>query len=78
MLHRLRAHDSEVVSLAWCPVSYNILQSKELQDDMLLASGAKEKAIYIWRAGGDGRYEIVLNLPTAPLSQETVSAKQHR
>jgi hypothetical protein len=45
---------------------------------MLLASGAKEKAIYIWRAGGDGRYETVLNLPTAPLSQETVSAQQHR
>jgi hypothetical protein len=45
---------------------------------MLLASGAKEKSIYIWRAGGDGRYEMILNLPMAPLLQETVSAQQHR
>lgn len=78
LLHRLRGHDSEVVSLSWSPVSYNVMQPKELQDDMLLASGAKEKAIYIWRAGGDGHYEIVLNLPVAPMSQETVGAQQHR
>jgi hypothetical protein len=54
------------------------MQPKERQDDMLLASGAKEKAIYIWRAGGDGRYEVVLNLPGAPMAQETARAQQHR
>jgi WD40 repeat protein len=78
LLRHLRGHDSEVVSLAWCPVSYNVLQPETLQGDMLLASGAKEKSIYIWRTGGDGHYEIILNLPVEPLSQETVSTEQHR
>jgi hypothetical protein len=78
LLRRLRGHNSEVVSLAWCPVSYNVLRPQDLQEDMLLASGAKEKSIFIRRAGGHGHYEIVLNLPDEPLSQETVSAKQHR
>jgi len=77
LLRRLRGHNSEVVSLAWCPVSYNVLQPENLQEDMLLASGAKEKSIFIWRAGGNG-YEIVLNLPAEPLSQETVSAERQR
>jgi protocatechuate 3,4-dioxygenase beta subunit len=54
------------------------MQPEKRQDDMLLASGAKERAIYIWRAGADGRYEIVLNLPVAPMPQETVGAQQHR
>jgi WD40 repeat protein len=53
LLRRLRGHDSEVVSLAWCPVRYNVLKPEKLQEDMLLASGAKEKSVYIWRAGGD-------------------------
>jgi len=78
LVHRLRGHNSEVVSLAWCPVSYNVLQPEDLQEDMLLASGAKEKSIFIWRAGGDGHYEIILNLPAEPLSQETVIAGRHR
>lgn len=78
LTHRLRGHNSEVVSLAWCPVSYNVLQPEDLQEDMLLASGAKEKSIFIWRAGGDGHYEISLNLPAEPLSQETVSAERRR
>lgn len=77
-LHRLRGHNSEVVSLAWCPVSYNVLKPEDLKEDMLLASGAKEKSIFIWRAGGDGHYETILNLPAEPLSQETVSAGRHR
>ncbi|XP_069679265.1 gem-associated protein 5 [Periplaneta americana] len=78
MLHRLRGHDSEVVSLAWCPVSYNIFHQKQPQGDMLLATGAKEKTIYIWRAGGDGRYETMLNLPVAPMLQETGGGQQHK
>ena len=78
LLHRLRGHDSEVVSVAWCPVSYNVLQPEDLQEDLLLASGAKEKSIFIWRAGGDGCCEIILNLPAGPLSKERVSAERHR
>ena len=78
MLHRLRGHDTEIVSLAWCPVVYNVLQPKKSQEDMLLASGAKEKTIYIWRAGGDGRYETVIHLPSVPLSQEAPGSQKHR
>lgn len=78
LLHRLRGHHSEVVSLAWCPVSYNVLLTEYYQEDMLLASGAKGKSIFIWRAGREGCYEIILNLPAEPLSKETVSAEQHR
>jgi WD domain, G-beta repeat. len=77
-LHRLRGHDNEVVSLSWCPVVYNVLQQNNLQEDMLLASGAKENTIYIWRAGGDGRYETVISLPSIPLSSETPGSQKHR
>ena len=28
VLHRLRGHDSEVLSLAWCPVPYNTLRKQ--------------------------------------------------
>ncbi|XP_066991997.1 gem-associated protein 5 [Anabrus simplex] len=60
--YRLRGHDSEVVSLSWCPVKNNVFQKEGNENDLLLASGSKQRSVYIWRAGGDGRYEAVLNI----------------
>jgi hypothetical protein len=45
---------------------------------MLLASGDKEKPVCIWRACGDGHYEVILILPVEPLSQEAVGAERCR
>ncbi|XP_049810273.1 gem-associated protein 5 [Schistocerca nitens] len=68
ILYRMRGHSTEVVSLSWCPVSQNVCSQQEENKDMLLASGGKDKEVYVWRAGGDGRYELLLNLPDAPLT----------
>lgn len=69
ILHKLRGHDTDVVSLSWCPVKENVINSKNDQDSMLLASGAKEKRIYFWRAGQDGLYETYVDVPFAPRTQ---------
>lgn len=66
ILHQLRGHDSEVVSLAWCPVRENIINPKSNNDCKLLASAAKEKRIFFWRAGQDGLYEAYTDVPFAP------------
>lgn len=66
ILHQLRGHDSEVVSLAWCPVRENIINPKNNSDCKLLASAAKEKRIFFWRAGQDGLYEAFTDVPFAP------------
>lgn len=68
ILYRMRGHSTEVVSLSWCPSSHNVCSQQEENRDMLLASGGKDKEVYVWRAGGDGRYELLLNLPDAPLT----------
>ncbi|KAL0127536.1 hypothetical protein PUN28_003065 [Cardiocondyla obscurior] len=66
VLYKMRGHNEEVVSLAWCPSDINVL-SEEDKKDLLLASGAKDRNVYIWRAGRDGRYETVINLPNMPV-----------
>ncbi|CAD6240854.1 GSCOCG00008959001-RA-CDS [Cotesia congregata] len=70
--YKLRGHDTEITSLSWCPLSVNIFTENN-PEDFLLASGAKDKSIFIWRAGGDGRYEFQLTLPSAPQD-----SNQHR
>ncbi|XP_011636844.1 gem-associated protein 5 [Pogonomyrmex barbatus] len=67
ILYKMRGHNEEIVSLSWCPSDMNVL-AKENTRDLLLASGAKDRSIFIWRAGRDGRYEIQLNLPHLPLT----------
>lgn len=70
--YKLRGHDAEITSLSWCPTSVNIFNENN-SEDFLLASGAKDKSVFIWRAGGDGRYESQLTLPAAPQD-----SNQHR
>ncbi|KAI4503668.1 hypothetical protein M0802_001071 [Mischocyttarus mexicanus] len=64
--YKLRGHDTEICSLSWCPVETNIL-SDEKNKDCLLASSGKDKSIFLWKAGGDGRYELEIILPNSPL-----------
>lgn len=79
MNFRLRGHDSDVVSLAWCPVSHNIFHKDEdpkiTENTYLLASGSKSRSIYFWRAGTDGRYESFLNLPVHPIASTGYRSK---
>lgn len=70
---KLRGHDVEVTSLSWCPSALNHLGENKTKKDHLLASAAKDKKIYLWRAGGDGRYEAQIQLPSKPRD-----TKQHR
>ncbi|XP_043264591.1 gem-associated protein 5-like [Colletes gigas] len=72
IVYKLRGHDTEIVSLSWCPSEYNVI-SKNQKRELLLASGGKDRSIFIWKAGGDGRYELTISLPTTPLD-----SKQHR
>ncbi|XP_029169359.1 gem-associated protein 5-like [Nylanderia fulva] len=66
ILYKLRGHNEEIVSLSWCPSDMNILNGNDKRD-LLLASGAKDRSVFIWRAGRDGRYETVINMPNLPL-----------
>ncbi|XP_076243068.1 gem nuclear organelle associated protein rigor mortis [Calliopsis andreniformis] len=72
IVYRLRGHDTEIISLSWCPAEENII-SENLNKDFLLASGGKDKSVFIWKAGGDGRYEMTITLPSGPLD-----SRQHR
>ncbi|KAG7201057.1 hypothetical protein KM043_017605 [Ampulex compressa] len=71
VVYKLRGHDLEIVSLSWCPSEVNVLKGEGR--DLLLASGGKDRSIFIWRAGGDGRYETQILVPAVP-----VSSGQHR
>ncbi|XP_078046192.1 gem nuclear organelle associated protein rigor mortis isoform X2 [Augochlora pura] len=70
--YKLRGHDTEIVSLSWCPSEENVINGNHSKD-LLLASGGKDRSIYIWRAGGDGRYEMTISLPVNP-----IVSSQHR
>lgn len=71
---KLRGHNTEVTSLSWCPSWLNYLQdSDKPSKDHLLASAGKDKQIYLWKAGSDGRYETRISLPLKPQN-----SKQHR
>ncbi|OAD62256.1 Gem-associated protein 5 [Eufriesea mexicana] len=72
IIYKLRGHDTEIVSLSWCPAKNNVL-SESLSKDLLLASGGKDRSVFIWKAGGDGRYEMKISLPGKPLDSH-----QHR
>nr|XP_033190238.1 gem-associated protein 5 isoform X2 [Bombus vancouverensis nearcticus] len=72
VVYKLRGHDTEIVSLSWCPSKNNVIRGN-LNEDLLLASGGKDRSIFIWKAGGDGRYEMTISLPSAPLDSQ-----QHR
>ncbi|KAF3428992.1 hypothetical protein E2986_02063 [Frieseomelitta varia] len=67
IVYKLRGHDTEIVSLSWCPSENNVL-SENPNKDLLLASGGKERTIFIWKAGGDGRYEMTISLPLSSFS----------
>ncbi|XP_008548447.1 gem-associated protein 5 [Microplitis demolitor] len=74
IIYKLRGHDTEITSLSWCPSKINIFNDGDgTSEDLLLASGAKDKSVFIWRAGGDGRYESQFTLPSAPQD-----SNQHR
>ncbi|KAJ8675733.1 hypothetical protein QAD02_011519 [Eretmocerus hayati] len=64
--YKLRGHDSEIVSLSWCPVPLNVLDDQSSRE-FLLASGAKDRNIFLWKAGTDGRYQVQISLPTSPV-----------
>nr|XP_031838451.1 gem-associated protein 5-like isoform X1 [Nomia melanderi] len=70
--YKLRGHDTEIVSLSWCPSERNVINGNH-NKDLLLASGGKDRSIYIWKAGGDGRYETMISLPVNP-----IDTRQHR
>ncbi|KAK0182917.1 hypothetical protein PV327_001002 [Microctonus hyperodae] len=72
IIYKLRGHDVEITSLSWCPTDINIFNESGSKD-LLLASGAKDNSVFIWKAGGDGRYEIQLKLPNCPQNSH-----QHR
>ncbi|XP_029169369.1 gem-associated protein 5-like [Nylanderia fulva] len=55
-------HKKEIVSLSWCPSDMNVLNGNNKRD-LLLASGAKLRSVFIWRAGRDGKRETVINIP---------------
>ncbi|XP_076752197.1 gem-associated protein 5-like isoform X2 [Xylocopa sonorina] len=74
IIYKLRGHDKEIVSLSWCPSENNIL-SENLSRDLLLASGGKDRSIFIWKAGGDGRYEITISLPALPFDSQQHKSK---
>ncbi|XP_014224156.1 gem-associated protein 5 [Trichogramma pretiosum] len=71
--YKLRGHDRDIVSLSWCPIPVNVLEEDKSTREYLLASGSKDRQIFIWKAGTDGRNQLQLSFPTAPL--ETTSHK---
>ncbi|XP_071629250.1 gem-associated protein 5 [Temnothorax longispinosus] len=66
ILYKMRGHNEDIVSLSWCPSDMNVLNGGNKRD-LLLASGAKDRSVFIWRAGRDGRYETVIHLPSTPI-----------
>lgn len=42
IVYKLRGHDTEIVSLSWCPTEQNVI-SKNFNKDLLLASGGKDR-----------------------------------
>ncbi|XP_033216960.1 gem-associated protein 5 [Belonocnema kinseyi] len=74
VVYNLRGHDVEIVSLSWCPVSSNIIVGNGARD-LLLASGGKDRSVFFWRAGGDGRYQSQIFLPPSPLDTQKHRSK---
>ncbi|XP_014480134.1 PREDICTED: gem-associated protein 5 isoform X2 [Dinoponera quadriceps] len=77
ILYRMRGHDEEIVSLSWCPLDINVL-STDCSRDLLLASGSKDKSVFIWRAGRDGRCESMINLPKLPAISQSLGPQPHK
>ncbi|XP_015605680.1 gem-associated protein 5 isoform X2 [Cephus cinctus] len=73
IMYKLRGHDVEIASLSWCPTDINIFNTGA--KDLLLASGAKDRSIFIWKAGSDGRYETEIILPTGPMDSQRHRSK---
>lgn len=42
VVYKLRGHDTEIVSLSWCPSKNNVIRGN-LNEDLLLASGGKDR-----------------------------------
>ncbi|GAB1867613.1 Gem-associated protein 5 [Camponotus japonicus] len=74
ILYKLRGHNEEIVSLSWCPSDVNVLSGNN-KKDLLLASGAKDRTVFIWRAGGDGRYETMISIPNMPFPNSSHKGK---
>lgn len=76
LVHRLLCHSSDVTSVSWCPVPYNVLQlgkdgaslnEKEFMETdktFLLASCCHDLTIYVSRAGTDSNCETLIKLPS--------------
>ncbi|XP_031783799.1 gem-associated protein 5 [Nasonia vitripennis] len=69
---QMRGHNVEITSLSWCPAPVNIFESKETKE-FLLASGAKDRDIFLWKT--DGRYQTQITLPVAPLDSSSHKCK---
>lgn len=81
LIHTLLCHNSDVTSVSWCPVPYNVFQlnkmPKEGKSDVLhfekndktflLASCCSDLTIYISRAGTDNHCETLIKLPPKPV-----------
>ena len=76
VIYKLRGHDEEIVSLSWCPVENNVISGNSNRD-LLLASGGKDRSVFIWKAGGDGRYEMKISLPMSPLDSHHHRSKSN-
>ncbi|XP_050548887.1 uncharacterized protein LOC126910389 isoform X2 [Daktulosphaira vitifoliae] len=68
VLHKLRYHERNVVSLTWCPVPYNTITNDQSSQPLLLASTACDRTgLYICRAGTDMFCEATISLPMRPI-----------
>lgn len=81
LIHKIRPHNFNVLSLSWCPVPYNVLQLENLKNEpnfdeenwkqsdgsMLLASCSVDRTIYICKAGTNAYCEAIISLPPKPL-----------
>ncbi|VVC40847.1 Hypothetical protein CINCED_3A004867 [Cinara cedri] len=76
LLHKVRYHERNIVSLAWCPVPYNPLNSDQSTEPLLLASTASDRTgLYICRAGLDMFREATVSLPMKPLRKSIFKNK---
>lgn len=84
LIHRLLCHNSDVSSVSWCPVPYNVLQLSKPQPEgfneeefkntdktFLLASCCSDLTVYVSRAGTDNHCETLIKLPAKPLSNSS-------
>ncbi len=80
LIHKLLCHSTDVTSVSWCPVPYNVLHLSKLHDEkfceeefkktdktFLLASCCSDLTIYVSKAGTDNHCETLIKLPAKPI-----------